>query len=132
MKKVYIVTSGDYSDYGIEAVFDSKKLAEEYINKYKELGFGSCKDIEEWNLNPKTREIKKGFKPYMVRMDHEGILEDIMDKNISWGFDGLEDCVRFDYKKSMTLFCFAKDENHAVKITNEKRIDYIKSNLWPS
>lgn len=33
MKKVYIVTCGDYSDYTIENVFSTKELAEEYINR---------------------------------------------------------------------------------------------------
>ena len=29
--KVYIVTSGEYSDYGIEAVFSTREMAEKYI-----------------------------------------------------------------------------------------------------
>ena len=31
MDKVYIVTSGDYSDYHIERVFQSKEKAEAYV-----------------------------------------------------------------------------------------------------
>src|SRR3990167_10395534 len=31
MNKVYVVTSGQYSDYGIKAVFSTKEKAEEYI-----------------------------------------------------------------------------------------------------
>lgn len=30
--KVYVVTYGEYSDYGIEAVFSTKEKAQEYIN----------------------------------------------------------------------------------------------------
>lgn len=31
-KKVYIVTSGCYSDYIIDAIFSTRELAEEYID----------------------------------------------------------------------------------------------------
>ena len=35
MDKVFIVTSGCYSDYQIEAVFSTKETAEEYIDSKK-------------------------------------------------------------------------------------------------
>lgn len=31
MAKIYIVTSGDYSDYRVNAVFSTREKAEEYI-----------------------------------------------------------------------------------------------------
>jgi hypothetical protein len=52
MKKIYIVTSGEYSDYGINCVFSSKKLAQKWID-----GKVSCDNssedfnIEEWKLD---------------------------------------------------------------------------------
>ena len=33
-KKIYIVTSGEYSDYGIDAVFSSKELAKNTFDKF--------------------------------------------------------------------------------------------------
>ena len=51
MGTIYIVTSGDYSDYGIEAVFTDRKIAEEWIaKKTNDTGrcFGDELEIEEW------------------------------------------------------------------------------------
>lgn len=31
MSKIYVVTSGEYSDYGIDAIFSTKEKAQEYI-----------------------------------------------------------------------------------------------------
>jgi len=49
--KVYIVTSGSYSDYHIEAVFSTKEKAEEYIQN-------NCDDdvneIEEYEMDEKS------------------------------------------------------------------------------
>ena len=45
MKTVYIVTSGCYSDYCINAVFDNKTSAEAYCA----LGHGDC--VEEYEIN---------------------------------------------------------------------------------
>lgn len=46
MNKVYIVTSGEYSDYHIDAVFASYRQAKEYLKKHNN-EFDSH-DIEEW------------------------------------------------------------------------------------
>lgn len=51
-KKVYIVTSGSYSAYGIRAVFSTREAADEYCknhnagNKYSDEA-----DVEVWPLN---------------------------------------------------------------------------------
>ena len=47
-KKVYIVTSGYYSDYHIVAVFDSKEKAEEYVDSSPQY---DIHEPEEWTLN---------------------------------------------------------------------------------
>ena len=33
MNQVYVVTSGEYSDYGINAIFTTRELAEDYVDK---------------------------------------------------------------------------------------------------
>jgi len=56
MGKVYIVTQGEYSDYGIVAVFATRKLAEECV---RHMGHLSDADVEEWELNselPRKRQ----------------------------------------------------------------------------
>ena len=57
--KIYIVTSGCYSDYGINAVFTNKELAEKYCtahSKYPEEYF-----IEEYEADSEVCDAKVGF-----------------------------------------------------------------------
>lgn len=52
MSKVYIVTCGDYSDYGIEACFSTKAKAQEFIKNGKKIEeFWGNPRIEEWDLD---------------------------------------------------------------------------------
>jgi len=50
MKKVFIVTSGSYSDYCINSVFQSEKKAQEYIDLMEKRGSYSNYDIEVHNI----------------------------------------------------------------------------------
>lgn len=57
--KIYIATSGCYSDYGINAVFTDKELAEKYCtaqSKYPEEY-----RIEEYEADSKVCDAKVGF-----------------------------------------------------------------------
>ena len=67
-KKVYVVTVGDYSDYHIKGIFDSREKAEEYINHSAS---SELNDIEEYNLN----ELKsdKGEKVFKLRSKFDEI-----------------------------------------------------------
>lgn len=51
MKKIFIVTSGCYSDYQIDAVYSSKEKASEFVNIQ-----GSNYRIEEYILDPELPE----------------------------------------------------------------------------
>ena len=53
-KKIYIVTSGEYSDYTIERVFSTKEKANEFIQQH-----GTDYRIEEYVVD---EEIKKRTK----------------------------------------------------------------------
>lgn len=68
MKKVYVVTAGDYSDYHIKGIFDSREKAEEYIHYSTD---SDLNDIEEYNLN----ELKpdKGEKMFKLRSKFDEI-----------------------------------------------------------
>lgn len=59
MSTVYVVTSGSYSDYGIHAMFSTKKLAQEYIDKAKDSAsyeYWAIKaNIEEWKLDSESK-----------------------------------------------------------------------------
>ena len=126
MKVIYVVTSGEYSDYGIDSMFDSKELAQSYIDSFKTNSYNEMR-IEEFELNPFKNQIKKGCLPYFVRMSKNGACTEIHTKSSSYGF-GNEPS--FDVQKNMYHHVFAKDEKHAIKIVNEIRVQYIALNKW--
>ena len=50
MSKVFIVTSGEYSDYGIDRVFSSEEKAKEFIKITRDL-YGGTFNIEPYELD---------------------------------------------------------------------------------
>lgn len=129
MKKIYAVVSGEYSDFGIDALFDNKELANNYIKAFDQEGAWSAMRIVEYPLNPYERQLKENRKAYFVRMDKEGNVLDISIDNCSYGFHG-EDEDPFDRYCNLILHVFARDKAHAIKIVNEKRVQYIANNKW--
>jgi len=63
MTNIYVVTFGEYSDYKIEGIFNTKELAKEYICKSS---YGRY-HIEEYELNNPDRQCIK-----MVGIDEYG------------------------------------------------------------
>ena len=62
MEQVYIVTSGEYSDYTIEAVFSTRKKAEEYVDAH-----GSDYRVEEYPVD--DAEVKKNESIWLVSVN---------------------------------------------------------------
>lgn len=54
MPTIYVVTSGEYSDYSINAMFSTKELADQYIAKsiaHADLNYNYGYNVEEWELD---------------------------------------------------------------------------------
>ena len=62
MEKIYIVTSGEYSDYQINAVFSTGEKAEEYVDAY-----GSDYRIEEYPVD--DAGVKKNESIWLVSVN---------------------------------------------------------------
>ena len=86
MKKIYIVTSGEYSDFHIDKVFSTKKLAHKFIGNG-----GEQFSIETWDVDKKSEgKIRQIFEIW-IRLDngelfHEGnsFLLDEDNKRACW------------------------------------------------
>ena len=123
MDKIYVVTSGSYSDYEIDGVFSDKEMAQAFCDQFQ-LG-----EVEEYNLNPIKLDIKSDLQPYSVLMDIKGRTlrahriydHDMFLKDKRYSFE-LPDALR--------NYCFAKDRGHAIKLTNELRTQLIANNEW--
>jgi len=123
MSKIYVVVSGEYSDKGVEGVFDDLGLA----NKFAEQFYDGR--IETYELNPvipNEDKLKNGLHPYEVTMQKNGDgFADTMGAD-SFGVGPDE----YIYQDRLTVKTWAKDTDHALKITNEKRGMIIASGQW--
>jgi len=119
--KVYVVTTGQYSDYGITAICSTKEMGE-----YANLLYGDeANGVDEWEVDelPKHPE---GKLPFTVQMKESG---DSEVKRESIGYFK-EKCEPYGDDETFCFDVWAKDEQHAVKIANEKRVQLIANGEW--
>lgn len=136
MSEVYIVSSGDYSNYSVRGVFSSMEKAERWM---KTCG-GSFNEVEEMELDEGYSEIDRGLALFSVRICKSG---DVISVG-SGGYPSLVkpiDCwtaretfyegfknreVIYEPKDHRaTVYVWATDKAHAVKVANEKRIQAL-------
>lgn len=132
MKTIYVVTQGYNEDYHICGVFDSEPLAKRFIKTFASAQQWDFMGIEEWKLNPHKLEIGKGHVPFSVRMSKEGNIIEVKKSDSIYGF---VDCINekkliFDMNHNLYNHCLAKDEKHAIKITNKIRGQLIAEDKW--
>jgi hypothetical protein len=126
--KIYIVTSGEYSDYHIEAVFSTKELAESYIEDTtsEDNRFYDDPTIEIYEIDGYSDMKKRGYKLYYVSMEKDGSVYSINETD--WCPHQDELCInRFN---RLTAMVKAKSEKHAIKIVNERRAYLIANDLF--
>lgn len=121
MKKVYIVSSGSYSDYYIEAVFDSREKAEGYIASFGKYD-NDFNDIEEYDLNPEIRiRGREGMFAYVVRLNENFEIKNCYAKEYVESLADERKC-EYDtiYKGVLKCHVWARDEKHAIKIAVDR------------
>lgn len=129
MKKVFVVTSGEYSDYGIDSIFSTKELAEKFIESFNQTYRNMS--IEEWTLDPSENAIQTNKKAFWLRIDKDGNTRDLEWCDSAYGFRGETPSLSWTGDKVwLNIYVFANDDKHAVKIANEIRSQVIALNLW--
>jgi len=120
---MYVLTDGSYSDYHIVGVFSSKKKA---LQLKKEAKLGSDCGVEVFRVD--EFDNVPNLSLFSICMNKNGDTQEAskISKDNLYGLSaaltGIPDILR---KKKLCMFVFAKDEEHAVKIVNEKRIQLI-------
>lgn len=125
-EKIYIVTSGRYSDYHICAVFSTKEKAEEYVQYH-----GTEHRIEEYGID---EEIKRDVKLWYVIF---GIKDGEVIEAFPTEYMAEERCdtciVEESWHGELIIYFYVTSEtyNKAIKIASE-RLAAIKSNdyIW--
>lgn len=126
MTTIYLVTTGDYSDYHVLGAYSTKTKAERAQDLYQ------AYDIEEYELDDMP-DAPPGLVYWRVEMDRDGNTQHIMRQSapgeppvMDWrpGFGkiGAQPYVAFSV--------WAKDEAHAIKIANERRTRLIADGEW--
>ena len=116
-KKIYVVTSGEYSDYSIQRVYSTKQMAEEFCDRYDD-DFR----IEEYNLDedlPPREEIV-----FKIAMDLE-TKEVYAPSTLS---DEWNNLFRIDGDNQKGRICFAvktDSKAKAIKIASERYAEVI-------
>lgn len=128
-KEIYLVSSGCYSDYGVIAVFEKKDDAQLFIDKFQTKDSYDDMEIETRDLNPFIPELKKGLKSYRVRIKKDGGIAEC-DLNSGMPSCGIRCEFFFDIKSNLVVDCMAADNEHAIKIANERRSAAIAVNRW--
>jgi hypothetical protein len=141
--EVYIIVSGEYSDYRIDAVFLDKTAAEEYV-------------AQNPDASIETRQIgcdmlPEGTRVYRVRMDENGdtaddgmggvevvgadrrLSEDSFESDYPRDEYGRYDCSKYVYSGVRRFYVTTKHgEQGALKIANERRRQLVAENQWPA
>ena len=118
--KIYIVTIGEYSDYGILAAFLDKSKAEAFIKKYNRCRIGDEARIEEFEDGiPFDFE---SMNVYAIRFYRDGS-HDIVKKELHNIYNFQKTLPSITAVENSTFICHkylvtvaAKDKVHAFKI----------------
>lgn len=123
--KIYIVTDGDYSDYGIRAVFSTKEKAEEYCKHYQALSKYNEPQIEEWVMDMDLSPVERGLKSYrffgMKDRSTADLSDNIEPEFVNWfGYD----------EKYLHGRMWSDSEERVVKAVAEKVAQILAMDLW--
>lgn len=140
-KTVWVVERGSYSDYRVVGVFSSREYAQQIADAINISGDGYEKaTIAEWPLDPAVHELRSGFVKYLVVMQEDGTVEKVKQRDIGsyeiagavamWRRSRAPAYSGQNVKDVLEATVWAKDEAHAIKITNEHRTRMIASGEW--
>ncbi len=134
MPDVYVITSGEYSDYSIDAVYSTRAMAEEALPAFSG-SYGDKPDIEEWELDPAEplAAVRRGLLSFHVAsrkhsievrsVDHLGIaIPDRPDNKLVYEFR--------DQPGVLTTTVITSDIAHATKIAADRFRQHIAAVGW--
>jgi len=124
--KIYVVFNGYYSDRHVVGVCSTKELAERLAVLTTEAWDKSDWAVYDVDVIP---ECPVGLLPYDVVMDRRGGVKSC-NRDSAIGFK--PDTEYYGEDNLMSFYMWAKDEEHAVKIANERRTQLIAMNIWLS
>jgi hypothetical protein len=114
-KTVYVVTTGEYSDYGIDAIFDNEPDAKEFARV-------KAGHVTPWVLN-KAPQCPRGKLRYGMMFDANGNVEEGPNHETYDLQRGPS--VKDWHDGTLEIRVWARDHNHAIKIAADVRRKHL-------
>lgn len=144
MKKIYVVTQGEYSDYRIVAICSTEDKAKIMRRHQKgDIYAHERARIETFVLDKEADLAARGYWFWTIGMERDGTVSRCQKGSISNRNRGIGEA-RTSFVKALTnnagekmksyLWCefYAKTEKQAIKIVNDRRRQAIAGNKWPA
>lgn len=118
-KKVYVITKGAYSDYHICAVAATKEIAEKLQKIYSEDSWNDA-IIEEYDLNGARDDVRVFYDVTFKDDRVSACFNEYGEKESIYFFKGNK------WQSDCMIVCVkARDEDHAIKIAQDRRAEYL-------
>ncbi len=113
-KTIFVVEAGEYSDRHIVGVYSTAEKATVIANVFSG-------DVEEWPIDHAVEEIRRGCRPYGVRLHRE--TGDVLACNRETSDYYLRDgeSITVDVNDNLFTAVVAESDAEAVKIASERR-----------
>lgn len=113
--KCYIIEQGFYSDYRVVGIFSTRENAEKMLAFINSTEQWDDPEITERDFDPGISELNEGMNQYLVRFTATST-----DVERTYGLNN-ED---HQWNAGACYYCWAKDDNHAIKIASERHLQY--------
>ena len=124
MVTIWGVSSGEYSDYQVVAIFTSEEKAEVFLAEYRRLQCDAR--LQEFDLDPEPPDVIIGIQVSIFR--NGSILNMRGPKEFDRSRVGFGAYFRGDAAMSWLVETSAAER--AIKVANEKRGQLVAANVW--
>ncbi len=139
-KKIYAIEQGEYSDYRVVGVYSTKEGADAVCAALNNPDPYSDAAVVEWKMDKAVDVIKKGYKPFHIWMMKDGTVEradvtsldssNIDEDSYVWRRSQVKYGAQASKPDILNATVIARDQKHAIKIVNERRIQLLALNQW--
>lgn len=135
MNKVFLVTSGSYSDYHVDAAFSNEELAKSYVAERDKAGNSDPGLVEEFLIDEEAAHKCMTYWRVVIRLKDGALIRKETGKMVDnpsqrvwdWGTKVHNDSSPFRVA-SAEAYSFVSEE-HALKVASELRQGFLRSGL---
>jgi hypothetical protein len=140
MSNVWVIEQGEYSDYRVVGVYTTEENAQKVCDLLNDGDEYSTASVAEWPLDPTITELNQGMTFWHVAMLKNGDTERVEQVGIQsyrlnsefnlWRRSKAPLYQMRNMPDVLQAWVWAGDAQHAVKIANEKRAEWIATGKW--